>query len=228
MNAMEKITGQINADTQREIDARMALARSEAQQIVSRCAAQAQTEGDEILRRGRESAVRQEERLGSVAGLEARKSILSAKQELVSRAFNRALERLLALDEEAYINLLVSLAVKASRTGKEQVYFSKKDRTRIGKAVVTKANEQLAKQVAPKLPEELTETRAGAFLDKVVAKSSALLAGTGMLTLAEETRTIQGGLILSDGDVETNCSFEALMRLQRDNAAGAAAKVLFE
>lgn len=82
--------------------------------------------------------------------------------------------------------------------------------------------------MAPKLPEELTGSKAGAILDKVVAGASAVLAGTGMLTLAEESRPMAGGLILRDNNVETNCSFEVLIHLQRDALAAEVAKTLFD
>ena len=39
--------------------------------------------------------------------------------------------------------------------------------------------------------------------------------GDGHLTLSVQTRPIRGGLILSDGDVEVNCTFETLVRLLR-------------
>ena len=52
--------------------------------------------------------------------------------------------------------------------------------------------------------------------------------GDGHLTLSEQTRPIQGGLILSDGDVEVNCSFETLVRLIRGETDREVAKVLFD
>ena len=48
------------------------------------------------------------------------------------------------------------------------------------------------------------------------------------MTLSEQTRPIQGGLILSDGDVEVNCSFETLVRLIRGETDREVAKVLFD
>ena len=94
--------------------------------------------------------------------------------------------------------------------------------------MVAAANEQLAKAAAPKLPGEAAESKAGAILDKVVAGAAALLNGTAMLTLAEETRPMDGGFILSDGAVEVNCTFDTLIRLQRGALAGEVAKVLFD
>ena len=101
-------------------------------------------------------------------------------------------------------SLLAKLAVAASRTGREQVIFSQKDRSRYGKQAVTMANDMLAKKAGPRAAES-----------------------AGMLTLAEESRPMAGGLILRDGRVETNCSFEVLIHLQRDALSAEVARVLF-
>jgi len=178
--------------------------------------------------RGKAAADQREERLASAASMEGRKILLAAKQDMVGKAFDLAMDKLCNLPEDEYVKLLAELAVKASSTGREQVVLSQKDRARVGKAVVTAANEMLAKQVAPKLPDELTETRPGALLEKVVNGASALLSGTGMLTLSERTASIRGGLILADGAVEVNCSFEALISQIQNQMAGEVAKVLFE
>ena len=227
MNGIEKITGQIDADVQKEIDDALALARRQAGEIEARYAAQAEAQAEEICRRGQRDAALRRERLVDMARLEARKRLLSAKQDMVGQAFDLALKKLVELPEQDYIALLANLAVAASRTGQEQVIFSQKDRARYGKQVVTTANELLAKRVSPKLPEELTASRAGAILDRVVTGASAVLSGTGMLTLAEESRPMAGGLILRDGRVETNCSFEVLIHLQRDALSAEVARVLF-
>ena len=227
MNGIEKITGQIDADLQKELDDLQAQTQTRAAEITAGYDRQAQELTQSILERGRREADLRRERLDSVAQLEARKLTLSAKQEMVARAFDLALQKLTELPEADYIALLARLAVEASRTGREQVIFSQKDRARYGKQVVTQANEILAKRVAPKLPEDLTASRAGAVLDRVVTGASAVLSGTGMLTVAEEIRPMAGGLILRDGRVESNCSFEVLIRLQRGPLSAEVARVLF-
>lgn len=227
MNGLEKITQCIEQDAQAEAGQVLADARARADAIAAQWAEKARKEREDILERGRKNAEERAERLASVAQLEGRKQILAAKQEMIGQAFDRALEELLALPEEEYAELLAALCAKAAVTGRETVIFSKKDRQRVGKQVVTKANEILAKQVAPKLPEELTGSAAGAFLDKVVTAGSALLAGTGMLTLAEETRPIQGGFILAADGVEVNCAFETLVRLSRPELERQVAQILF-
>lgn len=195
MDGIEKITGRIAEDAGREIGEINAEARRQADEIMARYEAQAQRESEEILSRGRRNADERVERLASVAQLDARKLELAAKQEMLSRAYDLALEQLVNLPDKEYVDLLADLAVKASSTGREAVIFSQKDRARYGKAVVTQANEKL---------------------------------GDGRLTMSEQTRPIKGGLILSDGDVEVNCTFETLVRLQRGEMDREVAKVLFD
>ena len=204
MNGIEKITGQIDADVQKEIDAALDQARAQAQEIQDRYASQAQTQAESIRRKGEQDAALRQERLVDVAKLEARKTILAAKQELVGQAFDLALKKLLELPDQEYISLLAKLAVSASRTGREQVILSQKDRSRYGKQAVTMANDMLAKKAGPRAAQT-----------------------DGMLTLAEESRPMAGGLILRDGKVETNCSFEVLIHLQRDALSAEVARALF-
>ncbi len=228
MNGIETITGRIQADAKAEIETVNAQAQAQAAAILADYEAKAKTQADAIVARGKQNAQRREERLAAVAALEGRKATLAAKQEMVTKAFDQAVDKLCDLPEEDYVNLLAALAVKAATTGREAVVLSQKDRARVGKAVVMAANEILAKNVTPKLPEDLSDTRTGAFLEKVVTGASALLARTGMLTLSEKTAPIRGGLILADGAVEVNCSFEMLVRLARNDLAGQVANLLFE
>ena len=195
MNGLEKLTGQIDADVQKEIDAALVQARSQAQEIQSWYESQAQIQVEAIRRKGQQDAVFRQERLVDEAKMQARRDILATKQELIGRAFDLALEKLLEMPGKEYVALLADLAVKASSTKKEAVIFSQKDRTRYGKTVVTQANEKL---------------------------------GGGHLTLSEQTRPIKGGLILQDSQVETNCSFEVLIHLQRNTLSAEVAQVLFK
>ena len=74
----------------------------------------------------------------------------------------------------------------------------------------------------------MRDTPAGGLLTRAVTGANAVLRGTAMLTLAEETRNIKGGFIMLDGDVEVNCAFETLVRLQREKLEKEVAKTLFD
>ena len=228
MNGIEKITARIQQDSRQEIDAILNEARAQADAITAKARAEAQAVGDEVTAQGKKAAAEREDRLASTAQMECRKAMLAAKQEVIEEAFQRAHKQLLTLPTDKYIDLLSDLAVQASTTGKEKLIFSPTDRAQLGKAVVMAANEKLAKAVAPKLPDDVAASKAGASLDQVVTGASAVLSGTAMLTLSEETRPMDGGFILSDGAVEVNCTFDTLIRLQRGALSGEVAKVLFE
>ncbi len=228
MNGIEKITARIEEDGRAENEALLAQARADAADIAAKYQAQAQAAADEILAQGRRDAQERERHLDSMAQMECRKAVLAAKQDVIEEAFQAAHKKLLELPTEQYVSFLADLAVKASVTGREKLIFSPSHRAQVGKAVVTAANKKLAEAVAPKLPDEITDSKAGALLDKVVTGASAVLSGTAMLTLAEETRPMDGGFILSNGAVEVNCTFDTLIRLQRGALAGEVAKVLFD
>ena len=228
MEGIEKITAKIAQDAKAEIDALAAQTGEKLQELRDSAQAQARQEANEIVERGRSAAGERLERLSSAAQMERRKLELAAKQEVLGEAFSLALEKLCAMPEKEYIELLTKLALQASSSGKEQLIFSPKDRSRVGKQVVVAVNDALVRERAPELPGEVTKSKVGAFVDKLVHSTTAAVTGAGMLTLSEETREIQGGFIMVDGDVEINCAFETLVRLQREKMEKKTAEVLFQ
>lgn len=228
MEGIEKITAKIAQDAQADVERVERETQAQIESLRSQTQAQIQKETEELLSKGRLAADERLERLQSAAKMERRKLELGAKQEVLGEAFDQALERLCQLPEEEYVSLLTRLAVEASTTGREQLIFSARDRSRVGKQVVVAANEALVGRVAPELPESITESKVGAFLGKVLNTTTAMVTGTGMLTLSQETRNIQGGFIMVDGDVEINCAFETLVRLQREKLEREVARVLFQ
>ena len=194
MNGIEKLTQQINADAPVEIDALLAEGKAKAEAVAAEFAQRAEKAAADILAKGEIAAAQREERLVSMAAMEGRKELLAAKQDMVGKAFDLALDKLCALPQDEYVALLAKLAVGASVTGKEQMIFNRQDHDQVGKAVVDAAN--------------------------------AALSG-GKMTLSEQTQPMRGGFILSDGDVEVNCAFETLVRLQRGEISGEVADILF-
>ena len=226
MEGIEKITAKIAQDAQAEIEKLIAEAEEKVQSIQAAAQAQAQEEAGDIVEKGRAAASERLERLSSAAQMERRKLELASKQEVLGEAFDLALNKLCTLPEKEYIELLTKLALEASTSGKEQLIFSQKDRARVGKQVVMAANEALLKERAPSLPPEVTKSRVGTLMDKLVHNTTAIVTGAG-LTLSEQTRDIKGGFVMVDGDVEINCAFETLVRLQREQMEKTVADALF-
>lgn len=88
--------------------------------------------------------------------------------------------------------------------------------TKLASAAVSTGTEQLIFS-----QQDLTRT------GKAVVAAVNKTVPNGGLTLSAQTRPIRGGFILNCGEMEVNCSFETLIRLQRGKLSAQAAKVLF-
>lgn len=140
MNGIEKIMERIIQNAEQEIAEVSREAQAKAEEITARYTEAARKEEDEILSRGRTAAEERMERLAGAALLDSRKLELSAKQEMLNRSFDTALERLMSLPENEYAALLARLAAKASRNGKEEILLSEEDQSRVGEKIVQEAN----------------------------------------------------------------------------------------
>ena len=198
MNGIEKITQRIAADAEKESQAILTQALSQAEEIAAGFRADADAQAAQVLEKGRRRAGERRARLISAAEMEGRQALLAVKQEMLERAYALALDRLCSLPEGDYIDLLASLTAQAAVTGKEQLILSRTDRARYGVKVAARANNILAKE-----------------------------GRTAELKLSHTSGNFRGGLILSDGDVEVNCTFETLVRLSRAETAGQVAELLF-
>jgi len=199
MNGIEKITERIAADTQKEIESILSASRTQTAEIAARWEEKAQAEYADTLEKGKADADYRVERMGGVAQLEARKLKLSAKQEMLDKAFALAQEKLLSLSEDQYAALLAKLAAHNATTGREALVFSVKDRPVYGKRVVIAANE--------------------------LREQNGL---TAELTLSEESRNFTGGLYIKDGNIENNCTFATILRMLREQMAAEVANILFD
>lgn len=192
MNGLERITSRIEAEAQSEIDGILDAGKAETRRIVDSWRERIEAETLALAEQNEKAAAEREERLKSAAEMDARKTILQAKQEMVDEAYALALDKLCKLPEDEKAALLADLLVRASSTGAEEALFSEADRA-VGMRAVEKANAASGKHI----------------------------------TLSRETAPIRGGFILRDKNVEVNCAFETLVRLQKAETAGAVAKILF-
>lgn len=217
MTGIDKICEKILSDARAQAQGITDRAETEAAEIRQSYSSLARDEAEQILEKGKKAAAEREERLAGVARLDARNLHLKAKQEMISKAFDAALDKLLTLPEDEYISALATLAADAAITGKEQVILSESDRANYGKQVVSEAN-------------RILKARRSEGEDKapILKLGKALLTHLESgLTLSDETRNISGGVILSQDKMEINCAFETLIRLSRDEMSATVADLLF-
>jgi V/A-type H+-transporting ATPase subunit E len=198
MNGIDKIAEKIAEDAKKEAEALLTAAQAEAAAIADKYAAQAQAESEIILAAGREKAREIRRRADSAAVQEAKQQFLAAKQRIIAQTFDQALQRLLSLGLGEYRAFLARMAAKAAATGSEEILLTSKDREALGQKVLEEAN-RLLKEAGKK----------------------------GNLTLSPEAGSFSGGLVLKAGDVEVNCTLDALLRLSKEELALDVAAALF-
>lgn len=182
MKGTEKIIAHIQADAKSQADAILAEAEKQCEAIRADYDKKAAQVYAEKVRTGTKACQDQVDSVQRIARMEAKKALLSVKQEMVAKSFEQAQELLTSLPEEQYVAFLAKLAARASVSGDEEIVLNERDREAVGEAVVKAAN--------------------------------ALLKG-GKLSLSERTGSFAGGLILSRGNVEANCTAELLVELCR-------------
>ncbi len=197
MKGIEKITARIQAEAAEDAARIEAEGKVRAAEIAAQGETLAQERYWQKIREGAKAAEERKERLAKAADMEARKSVLAAKQAIVAEAFRRAEETLCAMSGEEYLNFLANLAARASSTGTEEIVLGEKDRA-LGAKVAARANERLAAQ-----------------------------GKTAKLTVAPRTGDFAAGLILAQGNISVNCTVEALMNQAREGMAAEVAAELF-
>jgi V/A-type H+-transporting ATPase subunit E len=198
MNGIEKISNRLVADAEAEIAALNAQTQEKCDEIRAVYEQKARSEYESRMAEGVKAAETRLQRLGSAAEMEAKKSILAFKQEMVAKAFNDAAEKLANLPREQYVQFLAAQAAAAAATGAEELIFNERDKAAVGADVAAAANALLAKKGLP-----------------------------GKLTVSADTRPISGGVIVRQGNIEVNCAVETLVQLRRSELASQVAEILF-
>lgn len=114
MKGIERITDRIGADVQAEIDGVMGKAQAKADEIRQGYEAQAAKARTEAENRSRKAAEDREARLVDAAEMDRRKLLLSAKQEMVGKAFDLALEKLCAMEDAQYAAVTAKMLAEAA------------------------------------------------------------------------------------------------------------------
>ena len=140
MKGTEKIIAHIQADAKAQADAILAQSELQCAEIRQRYEAQAKERYGEKIRQGVKACQDNIDSVERINQMEAKKSILALKQEMVSKSFEKACDMLTALPEEQYVALLAKLAAQASVSGDEEIILNARDKAAVGAAVVEKAN----------------------------------------------------------------------------------------
>lgn len=199
MKGTEKIIAHIRADGDAEAKKIIDAASKQAEEKRAESFKAALSEYEKLMQAG--NAECEDILSGSrrIAEMEAKKSVLSVKQEMISAAFDAAREEIVNMPRDKYTQFLARMAAEAAAGGMEEIVLNARDKAEVGKAVCKAANELLSAKGTP-----------------------------GKLTVSEDTADISGGVIVRFGGIETNCSIDAFIRQRRSGLSTEVAAALFE
>ena len=144
MKGTEKIIAHIQADAKAQADAILAQAEQQCASIREDYDKKATELYGEKIRRGVQDCQDKADSVERIARMEARKSILALKQDMVSRSFALACEKIVGLPEEQYIELLTKLAAEAAVTGDEEIVLNARDKAAVGEKLCAAVNKKLS------------------------------------------------------------------------------------
>lgn len=195
--SLDNILNKILAEGQAEAAKITTNAQANADAILADAKAQTEQRRQEILAQAKREANEDEQRQLTVAGLEARKDLLMARQEVIEQAFSDALAELRKMPSADYRQLLKSMLLEAVQTGDEEIVVDQVDRSLFTDAFLTEINQA------------------------VVAAGK-----KGNLRLSAETRHTDGGFILTTGEVDINATFATRLKELREDLEPEVARVL--
>ena len=189
------------------------------ERILQRIQSEAKTEIDEILKKAREEAdaiqnryQMQAENESAELNLKKQKAAEEQEERLISVAQMESRKIILATKQEMVEKAYALALEKLCSMPEEQ-------RISVLADLLVRASSSGREEVIFS-PED--QPRVG----KAAVKAANDASGK-QLTLSSQTRPIKGGFILKDGNIEMNCTFDTLVRLQKTGTAGMVAKKLF-
>lgn len=199
MTGTEKIKTKIIEDARAKALAINQQAGQEASDIISQASKEAEQKKAELLKKAEIDAAQTYKRMLAVAGLEGRKEILRAKQDMIDAAFDAALSKVCSLPDKEYQMLLERMITDAAGDEGGEILLSQKDAKRMDDSFICNINKRLG---------------------------SAGKRGT--VFLSEQNIAAVGGFKLKRGEMEINGTLEIVFGMLRPELEQEVVKILFD
>ncbi|MDD7570446.1 MAG: V-type ATP synthase subunit E family protein [Faecalibacterium sp.] len=146
MDGQQKIIDKILSDAKHDAGEMLSEALKKAEALVAAKQSEADAEYDLSVEEARKAGEEVVRRRLTVADLEVKKLLLSAKKQAVDEAFEESLKKLLALPKEEYAALVGSMIASAADDG-DVVVISENDKNVLTKAVFDKISAKIGKKL---------------------------------------------------------------------------------
>lgn len=198
MIGMEKIKSKILEDAQNKSTQILEQAKQQAEEIKNDALKESESKRAEILEKGEAEGKETYRRMLSMAGLEGRKEILKAKQDVVEEAFTSAMEKLRSLPDEDYQKLIEDMAVAAAKNECGEILLSEKDRKRLNDDFLKNINVRIASK-----------------------------GENAEFVMSDDNIKTSGGFILRYGEMEINSTFEIMFEMLKPEIENDVVDILF-
>lgn len=164
MDGLKHILSKIENDALKQAQEIKAAAEAEVQQILSSAEAEAEKKAEAIIKNAEKKSEQAIENAKSSEKLLIKKSILSAKSDIVSSGTAYAIEKICEFDDEKYFAIIYSLISKYAQKGSGMICLSEKDLKRLPEDFEEKVNAALKDGCTLKLSDKSADICGGAIL----------------------------------------------------------------
>lgn len=164
MSGLEKIVEQIISEAKTTAKKIIDEANTEAAQISQAAKAESEKEAARLLADAAKNAETAQKLADSAAEMDARRTLLAAKQQLIGSVIEEAKTALTALPDDEYFAMILRLAKKNALPQEGELFLSQKDLDRLPVGFEERLNEALAPQGALLHISKQTRQLDGGFL----------------------------------------------------------------
>ncbi len=223
----ENIVSNIMSEAQNKADGNIQEAQAKADSIIKTGEKKAETAKNEILVSGKKQADMRHQQIISEAKMNARRSELEAKEEVINVAFDKAtndLKDIASTDNDEYTNSLVKMIKEAAVEigGGELIIQLKEDD-------IPKIKSNLD-VIAADVKAVITKNKKDQLNLKNIAKDVSSQTETKTtFEIGEPIKTVGGVIVKTkNGEIEVNNTIESRMLRNKKNLRSEVAKILFK
>lgn len=198
MVGIDRIKEQILEDAQTEAERIISEAEDKVRALKEKKREEANALKEKLMEESSLKAQERKRRMMIAANLEMRKNILAAKQEMINKVIEDTLKVIEQMPVAEYRGIISNMLLDTVVTGEETVIFSERDKDRLDAGFIAGVNLKLKEQ-----------------------------GKKGQLKLGPAAGDFRSGFILKSGGMEINNSFEAIIRMNRNELESEIAGILF-
>jgi len=196
---IKDIKEKIISDAKNEANKIIKEANSKAKEIKEKAEKESSEIKVEILNKINQEIVLKKGKIITEANLEAKKNILSTKQEIIDNTFNKALDKIIRLDNKLYRKFIKKIILDNVEKGDETIFISLSDKDKISKDFIQEINREL-------------ETKGK----------------KGNLNLSSSYLQIKGGAVIGSNNIRKNSSLELIFKKVREDLGIEISQYLFD